>query len=92
MKKTDTIAALMLSIEIYQKHFKIKKENGSLIGLTTSSKSCDFIKRGIMEKTIELLIKLQIPVNTGMSITELLNCPTYVLKCIINSSRRIDKL
>lgn len=88
----DSITNQMLAMESYERSFGIQNINSkSPIALATMSVDTDCYTNSLLEKTIDRIISMKLFKITGMSVSELLDLPTYELKMIIRSVTKVSR-
>ena len=83
MPSYDPISNQMLTLEAYENAFNIQpKKDASPISLVTMNATTDIYTNGILEQTMQKLIACDMYKETGISVMEALNLPTYELKAL----------
>jgi hypothetical protein len=91
LESFDHITNQMLLMEKYELSFGIQPtENASPISLVTMNDSTDIYTNGLLERTIYRLIKMKAFEYTGLSITELLDLPTYKLQIVLRALTQVQ--
>ena len=93
MESYDSITNQMLLMEKYEQRFNIQDTIDPFpISLVTMSKYTDVVTDSLMERSYTKLLDLKLPELTGLSITELLDMPTYKLKAVIRALRNSNTI
>lgn len=89
MPTYDSITNQMLVMEAYEDAMDIyTTTDRSPITLVTMNASTDYMNNTMLEKTMDRIIQLKLHTITGMSLTEILDLPTYMLQILMRNVTR----
>ena len=91
MATNDPISTQLMRMQSYGKaHGWFDKSSNPLM-LAMFNEQSNYMQGNLKEKTIERLIKLELPKLTGMSVYELLKLPTYELRSIVSIADKLNR-
>jgi len=90
MKNYDSVSNQMLLMEKYEEILGIQSNESNLpISLVTINQGTDVYHDSVLEKTLTKIMKSKLCELTGLSITELLELPTYYLQVVFKAASKI---